>query len=169
VTAPAASRRWAIGAVILALAGCGFEPLYGERSRVVDPELAAVRVEPIPERVGQLLAVSLRDSFNPDGQRVDTKYRLTVTLNVIRREIGIRLDATASRLQLEMSAAWILSDTAGRALASGTSRSATSFDITDDQYANLVAEQDGRARMVRDVSDELRTRVRTYLARREAA
>ena len=166
--APSVMRRSVIVGVF-ALAGCGFEPLYGERAASFDPELAAVRVEPIPERVGQLLAISLRDGFNPTGQRVETKYTLLVTLASSRREIAIRRDATASRLQVELSAGWGLRDPNGRTILNGSSRSVTSFDISDNEYANLVAEQDARARLVRDISEDIRLRVRAYLTGRDRA
>ncbi len=52
----------AVGAVMFA-AGCGFQPLYaqpepGDASAV--KQLAAVRIEPLPDRAGQLLHNFLR-------------------------------------------------------------------------------------------------------------
>src|SRR5690242_19141638 len=115
--------RTALLAVFTAsLAGCGFEPLYGEHARTFDPMLASIYVEPIPERDGQLLAISLRDSFNPQGQRAETKYRLRVVLTTSRREVAIRQDATASRLQLDTSASWTLLPVSGGGPVSGTAR-----------------------------------------------
>jgi LPS-assembly lipoprotein len=152
------------------LAGCGFEPLYGERARTFDQTLASVYVESIPERDGQLLAISLRDSFNPYGQPVETKYRLRVALTTSRREVAVRLDATASRLQLDTVATWtLLPVTVGGKQASGTARAITSFDITDNEYANLVAEKDGRARLIREIGEEIRIGVRRVLTKPDAA
>jgi LPS-assembly lipoprotein len=157
-----------LAAAGLMLAGCGFEPLYGEHGRAFDPVLASVYVERIPEREGQLLAIALRDSFNPTGQRVEAKYRLSISLTTTRVENAIRLDATASRLQLQTSANWTLASTEG-VLHGGVSRAITSFDIVDNEYANLVAEQDARARLVREISEEIRLRVRTFLMRQGTA
>jgi LPS-assembly lipoprotein len=165
---------WWVRAALLALfaaalAGCGFEPLYGEHASAYDPTLAAVYVEPIPERDGQLLAISLRDSFNPHGQRTETKYRLRVLLTTTRSEVAIRSDATASRLQLQTNATWTLTPVDGSAPFTGSARSITSFDITDNEYANLVAERDGRARLIREIGEEIRLGVRRSLMRQGAA
>jgi LPS-assembly lipoprotein len=159
------ARAALLSLVAASLAGCGFEPLYGERASAFDPTLASIHVEPIPERDGQLLAISLRDSFNPRAQPIETKYRLRVVLNTTRREVAIRRDATASRLQLETSATWTLIPVSGGNSVSGSARAITSFDITDNEYANLVAEKDGRARLVREIGEEIRIGVRKYLTK----
>ena len=53
-----------------ALTGCGFHPLYGARPNAdLDVDLSSISVALIPERIGQLLAISLRDSLNPAGAR----------------------------------------------------------------------------------------------------
>jgi len=162
--------RTALLAVFAAsLAGCGFEPLYGERARAFDPMLASIYVESIPERDGQLLAISLRDSFNPHRQPVETKYRLRVALIASRREVAIRQDATASRLQLETTASWTLLPVGGGGPISGSARAITSFDITDNEYANLVAEKDGRARLIREIGEEIRLGVRRSLMKQGTA
>ena len=57
----------ALGA-LLALPGCGWEPLYADRETgPADLELRAIKVDPIAERIGQRLALALRESLNPDG------------------------------------------------------------------------------------------------------
>src|SRR5690348_8076223 len=76
------------------LAGCGFHPLYAppaqERS-AFDENLAAITVDPIPDRIGQLLANSLRDSFTARGSASAGKqFGLTVVLTTSRSEVGIR-------------------------------------------------------------------------------
>ena len=48
------------------LTGCGWAPLYADRAAgPADTELVAMKVAPIPERIGQSLALQLRQWLNP--------------------------------------------------------------------------------------------------------
>jgi LPS-assembly lipoprotein len=68
--------------LVAGLAGCGFEPLYGERKDVsVVGELAAVRIAPIPDRAGQILRNFLLDQINPRGTAQAAAYTLTIQLS----------------------------------------------------------------------------------------
>src|SRR4051812_7904248 len=80
---PTWARRALLAALLPALAGCGWAPLYAERGPGgdIDPALAGVRVQPIADRAGQLLAISLRDGFNPNGAEVPSRYNLLVRLS----------------------------------------------------------------------------------------
>jgi LPS-assembly lipoprotein len=89
--------------LLLPLGACGFRPLYAEREEAADePTLAAVKVMPIKDRIGQMLEMSLRESFNPRGITIDTRYRLTVGLAVSRFDLGIQRDATATRGRVDV-------------------------------------------------------------------
>ena len=63
----ALNRRGFFGGVLgtagLIISGCGFKPLYGtpESGESASLELASVRVDPIPDRVGQILRNELTD------------------------------------------------------------------------------------------------------------
>ena len=51
------------------LASCGFQPLYADRGgATAADQLAAVRIEPLPNRSGQELYNALRDGLNPLGR-----------------------------------------------------------------------------------------------------
>src|SRR5690242_18839173 len=70
-------------AVLGGPAACVFHPVYAppasERA-VFDANIAAISVDPIPDRIGQLLANALRDSFNPGSMSVGKQYGLTIVL-----------------------------------------------------------------------------------------
>src|SRR5260221_12950938 len=89
------------GTVLLAcfaLAGCGFHPVYATSDAAeFDERLASVTITPISERIGQILANTLRDSFNPTGIKVEQRYVLTITLHSSSGDYAIRKDGTASR------------------------------------------------------------------------
>jgi len=58
---------WAL-ALAFAPGGCGWAPLYADlESGPADEDLRAIRVSPIPERIGQRLPLALRISLIPEG------------------------------------------------------------------------------------------------------
>jgi LPS-assembly lipoprotein len=153
-----------------ALAGCGFRPLYGEdREREFNRDLAAIKVDPIPERLGQLIANSLRDSFNPIGASVEYRYRLVVVVQSRVADFAIRQDGTASRQLYNVNASYNLTNFGVPGdVFTGGARFNTSFDVGDNEYATIIAAQDAQRRAARDISEQIRTQLILYL-RRQAA
>src|SRR5258708_37835894 len=76
--------------VALTTAACGFRPLYGrtDLDPRVAPTLAAVYVDPIPDRVGYELRNSLLDLFNATCQADGAADRLNAAL-AGREEAGV--------------------------------------------------------------------------------
>src|SRR5260370_25053716 len=74
---------------LLALAGCGWQPLYGRVNNGsggapggnAGPQLAAVHITPIADRGGQNLSNALRDRINPRGSPEDARYSLLVRIS----------------------------------------------------------------------------------------
>ena len=159
------SRRALLPLLLLPLGACGFRPLYAERDEAGDePGLAAIKVLPIKDRIGQMLELALRQSFNPHGLAVDPRYTLSVSLAVSRVDLGIQRDATATRGRVDVYATIRLADAkSGKAIYDSRAQSTSSFNILDDAYAAQVAEDDARARTVRDLNDEIRTRMALFL------
>src|SRR5688500_12671129 len=96
--------------LLFALSGCGFKPLYSRGTEAADERLATIRVNPISDRLGQRLAIDLRDTFNPLGRKVDATHTLNVSLVTERREVALRRDGTASRVELVVNANYTLSE-----------------------------------------------------------
>jgi LPS-assembly lipoprotein len=164
---PRLRRRTLLVAAALLPAGCGFRPLYAPpETAATDPRLATIQVAQISERLGQLLTIALRDSFNPSGARVEPQYVLYVTLTTTRRDTAIRRDATASRAEIDLSAAYQLVELRkGATVMTGVARSFDSIDLVDNEYANIVASSDARNRGLRDLAAEIQTRCAGYLQR----
>jgi LPS-assembly lipoprotein len=159
---------------VLALGGCGFHPLYAHRGEAAfDAELASIKVNTIQDRQGQLLAIALRDGLNPRGARVTTRYTLDVKLTSSRLDIGIRPDGTASRSELTMTAQYVLKDVAKSAesaiVLEGNTHSVSSFDVLTDNYATVVAQHTAEERTVRDIGDDILTRLELYVSKHRTA
>jgi LPS-assembly lipoprotein len=150
---------------MLALGACGFHPLYSEETAAEDePALAAIRVLPITDRLGQQLEFSLREALNPHGGRTNTLYNLATSLVNTRVDLGIQRDATATRGRVDVYATITLTDAkSGKVIYTGHAQSTSSFNVLTDGYAAQVAEDDARTRTVRDLTTEIRTRLTLVL------
>ena len=159
----------AFGAV-LALSGCGWEPLYADReSGPADAEMRAIKVDPIPERIGQRLTLALRESLNPDGATAPQRYRLSILLSTSRSDLGIQQTGLGSRGKLDATAIISLRDIKTNAtLFYTSSHVAESFDILANEYASVVAEDDARTRAVEELRRDIMTRLTLFLQRRAA-
>ena len=155
----------ALPLLLVTLSACGFEPLYSERTNArIDPKLAAIKVAPIHERVGQMLEWRLRESLNPDGRQADVRYVLNVQLTVQRADLGIQRDTTASRGQVTTVATFTLNDAKTKAvLYRSRSETIGDYDVTNDAFAAQVAFDDTQKRAVRDLTDDIHTRLATFL------
>ena len=150
-----------------ALAACGFEPLYGrEAARDTPAELALVQIDPIRDRVGQMLHDQLRDAINPKGVPAKPRYVLKVTLVESIQDTAIQRTAFAVRANLVLNANFTLHDTTTRgSLFSGSAISTAGFSHQDAEFGTLAGEKDARERAVRDLAEEIRIRLGVYFKR----
>jgi LPS-assembly lipoprotein len=157
-----------LGLGLAVLGGCGWAPLYADLDTgPADEELRAIKVAPIPERIGQKLALALRQSLNPTGDPTPQRYLLRTTLSTSRQDIGVQTQGLGTRAKLDVFANFSLSDsTTGAQLLVGTSHVAESFDIEANEYSNVVAEDDARTRTVEDMRRDIVTRLILFLQRR---
>jgi LPS-assembly lipoprotein len=169
---PAPSRLLAAGAaaLLLALAGCGYTPLYAtnEQGSTVQ-DLASVDVKVVPDRSGQQLHNFLRDEINPTGRPSMPRYDLEIDLAETREALAIRTDETATRYNLNQTAQFRLRDLdTGRVVLTGSSHSAVSYNVLRDDFNNIVSENDARRRGVREIAGDIRLRLAAFLnARRQ--
>ena len=166
-------RRALFGSAILAalsLNGCGWTPMYADvATGPADAELRGIRVTPISERIGQKLAIALRDSLNPAGEPTPSRYALHITLQVLRLDLGVLTQGTGTRGRLEVYAYCTLANVADNSvLLSMTSHANESFDILANQYSNVVAEEDARTRAVEELRRDLLARLTVFFQRRAA-
>lgn len=163
-----AGGSFAAAAALSGLAGCGFQPLHAQRSdeSSIATDLAAVRIDPLRDRVGQQMHNFLRDRLNPHGQPVSPSYRLQVRLTERLSELGVRRDETATRANLRMEADFQLLDMNGdQPLFSGRSSSTTSYDILNNPFATTVSEDNARERALREVADDIQARLALYFTK----
>ncbi len=164
--------RHALGLIaassLLGLSACGFHPLHasGENKVSAADSLAAVQIDPMRDRVGLKMHNFLRDRLNVNGQPAVPDYRLKVELTETLSELGVRRDETATRANLKMEARFFLVAIAGQnAVLVGKSSSTTSYDILENPYATTVSEDDARERALRELADDIQTRLVVYFSK----
>lgn len=162
------SSRIAPVLLCLSLAACGFEPLYGEHGAsgtAVTANLAEIRIEAIPDRIGQKMYNLLHERLTPEGKAAQPKFALRVRLRETIEELLYERDETATRANLTLRADYELRRIADdEVIAKGTSRATSGYDILSSQYATLVSKDDARDRSARVISDDLRTRMAVALS-----
>lgn len=138
-----------LGLCAVSLAGCGFQPVYmptasgnpGPAAR----ELAAVHIDLIPERSGQLLRQALQQQMHGSDEDAPKRYDLQVVYWITGEGIGIiPSNTTATRTRFVAHANWTLvaRDPAHTKLAAGSARAIGGVDINDTQYFGASLETD---------------------------
>jgi len=147
---------------LLLLGACGFQPLHAERGGQA-ADLAAIQVGQIPDRIGQQLRNHLLDILTPRGSPRKPRYFLSVKLTENIQELAIRKNAFATRANFQLIANYQLIDATTQlsVLVSG-SQVVSGYNISQSEFANLIAEKDARAKAVREISQDIRARLGVY-------
>jgi hypothetical protein len=167
-----AGRRALLATLLVApFSGCGWTPLYADLDTgPANEDLRAIRVEPISERIGQRLAMALRNSLNPTGEPTTQRYRLATTLNVVLSSLGIQSQGTATLGRLDVYATYYLYDIASGAILLGnTLHVQNSFELNPNQYSTVVGEDDAAVRSVAELNQEMVARLSLFMERRAAS
>lgn len=168
--APDKGRRWALAVTAVALAGCGFHPVYEPRSAKdsgAQAALGTIDVLLIPERAGQLVRQELQARLDR-GDGFTKKYELSVSFSLAADAIGIQQDSTMTRLRMVGTANWSLRsvDAAHPIVTTGIARSVDGVNILDEQYfeADLAGETATR-RIANAVADQITLQLSSYFSR----
>lgn len=164
------SRRAALALfLVLPLAACGFEPLYGNRQQAGDAvfnDFHQIKVATIPERSGQMLRNELLDRLNYRGEPAQPRYELKVSLKEERRDVLVRSDEVATAADLTLTASYELVDRANSAvLAKGSPRSINRYNVLASPYATLSSAEDARRRAAKQLADDIRARLGVYFTK----
>ncbi len=151
----------------ISVAGCGFEPLYRNPASglSVRSALHEIRVDPIADRVGQVLRNHLQTALNPTGQISEPQWGLSVSLKESVSEIALEAANYSTRANLSLHAEIVFSPLEGTAakVRKATFRAVSSYNLVDSEYANLVAERDARKRAAIDLVEDIRRQLVLWL------
>lgn len=157
--------RLTLALPLLPLAACGFQPLYGKAEVGVDvrDQLAAIDIEVPRGRLGQDLKTALTDDLNPGAITVPRRYALSVSLGRTTDALAIQLDATITRYDLTLDAAFSLREQgANQAIYRNKVRRVASYNVSREPYATQVAEEDADRRAAVEVSRQIAVLLTVY-------
>jgi LPS-assembly lipoprotein len=143
------------GVLALLAAGCGFKPLYGtsESGEGTSYDLASVRVEPIPDRIGQILRNELIDRLTSGVGQQRARYALYVELDEVSSPLQIQTSDTITRYNLRLKSRFQLVDLeTGATVYENDARGVGSYDVVTSEYSTLVAEQATAKAAARELS-----------------
>ena len=140
---------------LLALAGCGFTPVYGPGStaRALRDSVQITAPETVE---GYRLLQALRDRL---GDSTGTAYDLSVTLDISEVAAATTPDGSTTRYTLPGRASYVLTTLAGITLTQGTVDSFTSYSATGTTVATSTAQADARARLAQLLADQIVARL----------
>lgn len=157
------------GIAALSLSGCGFRPLYGTSGVAASPEvmtaLSQMRIRPIADRTGQRLRQILIEQIHTNGPAQQQRFDLDVTVAKQIIELGVRPDSTTSRANIIMTATFGVYE-AGARIFNDSTQAIVSYNILDDQFATVASQSAAEDRAVRQLGDEIKTRLAVYFDRR---
>jgi len=153
------------------LAGCGFEPLLGGGRDSADAieQLSAIRIEPIPDRSGQVLRNALLDRLTPQGQATGARYVLRIRLSEPRQSILLRRDDIISRSSYSAQASYELRDAQGQRLFSGSSSFTTDYEVASSEFATRTSLENARDRVMELVANDIRNQLALNFRQRQNA
>ena len=158
--------RGALILLLMALSGCGLQPLYREGGQgAVATTLRSVSVGPIEGQAGWLMRNKLVDRLGV-GSAEAPAYRLDVTLDDNLTSYGLRADRAATQERRTLRARYQLVDLSnGAVVLDETAGSDASVDVVSSEYATVAAEQTSLENLSGIVADQIVARLAIYAAR----
>lgn len=165
------SRPLALAAALastLALGGC-FQPLYGGAGgQDLRASMAAIEVDPIPDRIGHYLRGELVFDLDGSGTASPKRYRLSV--KVEEKLSSPIVDTATGRAQtgnITTQATYKLKIIeTDSVIAEGVAVAAVSYDRSTQRFAALRAARDAEIRTASDLAEQIKTRLIAVLANR---
>lgn len=154
--------------LLLALTGCGLQPMYaGGGSGAIAQGLAGIEVPAIEGRTGWLVRNALNDRFSAGGSAAP-RYRLDVRLDEKLEGLGVLGNDSVARERLALRARYQLVEIAtGAIVLDATDGTDAGIDVVSSDYAVIAAEQTAEERLAKDLADRVTARVALALRKQQ--
>ena len=137
-------------AVITALAGCGFQPVYSTRGSGIGP----IEVTTIDGRTGYFLRQELeRRAALEQGSQAPRQ--LTVTLSRSFSPIAQGVDGISLRNELTVTALYTLSAAPPLPAMTGTITTSVAYESLDQAYGDVALQSDAEERIADQLAQRL--------------
>ena len=136
---------------------CGFKSLYSLNEEILNYKInILVKTEPKEKYAGrdaQMLKSFLSERLHRSSSK-PSKLKLIVLLQRSTQSLGLQKDLSTTKYSTRYSAEYIFYDRLG-VLDKGTVRKSSSFDLGNNSYANLIAEETTNKNIIRSISKEI--------------
>jgi LPS-assembly lipoprotein len=160
-------RNTALLFSLLGLAGCSFQPLYGDNGALAQTQTIAkdvgVEVTGKDPRVAQALDNELSYLLGSDqGQQL---YTLNVKYSILASALFSSTVDRVSSYSMQMGGEWqLINKATAEVITSGLSNTAVSYTRTDQPFANIRAERDAEDRATKLLSKDISTQLTAWIA-----
>jgi len=168
---PKHSRRAILAAMLIApaLAGCGYQPLYGTGfaggTGGVAEQMRAVDIGLIPGRVGQVVRNELIFTQTGGREAAPPRYRLEIAIRESDQSALVNIQGNAAGLIYGLDADFKLVNIADqKVLLTAKSESRAPYQKETSTFANVRARRDAEDRAARVVAASIRTQVAAFLS-----
>lgn len=145
---------------LLTLGGCGFTPLYAAPG--VSPGLSAIEVHAPQGRTAYLLEQDLDSGFNRDLSQ-PAVYRLDFSVAERRYPRGLRINNVATLYEAHVTVGYRLIEIAtGRLVKAGAEPIQVEYDVADQPYAGVAAQQSGQERAAEEAARRIQADLAIY-------
>lgn len=151
---------------VLALAACGFQPMYAPASG--GPAIGAVEIAQIDGKAGHVLRTELSRLLAPE-QGAGPASQLTITLSESIERLGLRIDETATRAELSLRANYVLTPPDGGAVVRGALNQVVTYDIPTAAFGEIAAQDDARERAAETLAQRFRAELALRMAQQRHA
>ena len=154
--------------LVAPLGACGFSPLYAEQDGfAVTDALSQLDVSAPDNELGREIKYSLLDVLSSTGNApANAPYRVEIAPVLYSEDVAIERDADVTRKNLALLVPFRLVDTqTKKTLLRSTSRSRSSYNRVQSEYANIVAEKDTRERIAKAAANDIKLQLSIYFDR----
>jgi LPS-assembly lipoprotein len=157
---------WLVAAA-LGLAACTIQPVYGPAvgGGTVKANLSRIAIDPVDDRVSQVVRNKLLFQLTGGGEEHDPIYRMHLTVTHREVALGITSIESAPVYSVSVAASYELKriDT-GEIVLRSTSRASTSYNTVNQAFANSRAKIDAQDRAATQAANDIATRVAAAVA-----
>ncbi|NNE52128.1 MAG: hypothetical protein HKN30_06965 [Sulfitobacter sp.] len=140
----------------LALAACGFEPLYAPGNAGAELQNRVLVDEP-GDQNGYLLTREIEERL---GRGDSAVYGLSLVILTNERQLAVNREGYIERFNLQGRADYRLRDlTSGQIVTSGYVESFTAYSATGTTVVTLAGERDARERLMNILADQIVARL----------
>ena len=140
----------------LALAACGFTPIYG-RGTAAEALHGKIALGTVSDRLSFEFYEQLENRL---GRAESPQFTLDVALNVASEGLAITQDNAITRYNLAGTATLSLTRISdGKVVLADKLRAYTAYSATASAYATFISERDAKRRIAVSLADQIATRI----------